>query len=65
MASPVPVWKRVVGGLIGIVVVVGLIVIARSQGASGEQVQRWQEAIVFGAAAAGVAVYLLRRRNRR
>jgi hypothetical protein len=64
MADEDPVWKRVAGGLIGMLLLVALLVIARRVGVGGESVQRWQGIIVAAAALAGT-VYMIQRRRRR
>jgi hypothetical protein len=60
-----PAWKRIVGGLVGIGIVIAILLLLRERGVSGADAQRWEEAIVIGAAAAGVAVWIVRRRSRR
>jgi hypothetical protein len=60
-----PAWKRVVGGLCGIGITVVVLLLLRRSGASGEDVQQWQLAIVVGAAVAGVGLWIVKRRQRR
>lgn len=60
-----PVWKRVVGGLCGIGITVAVLLLLRQRGVSGAQMAQGQEVIVFGAAAAGVALWILNRNKRR
>ena len=60
-----PAWKRVVGGLCGIGIMVAVLLFLRQRGTSGEDVQQWQTAIVIGAGAAGVVFWLVKRRQRR
>jgi hypothetical protein len=59
-----PVWKRVLGAVCGLTIVVAVLLIARSRGASGAEMQRWEEILVCSAAAAGAVVWLMRRRYR-
>ncbi|MGN6104158.1 MAG: hypothetical protein ACTHU0_03570 [Kofleriaceae bacterium] len=61
---PDPAWKRVVGGLCGLGLLVGVVVVLRQSGASGAEIQQWQQAIVFGAAIAFGIGYLVRKRKR-
>ncbi|NVB80438.1 MAG: hypothetical protein HOV81_18745 [Kofleriaceae bacterium] len=58
-----PAWKRVVGGLCGIGIMIAVLVLLRQGGASGEDVQQWETAIVFGAAAVGIALWLVKRQR--
>ena len=64
MTTPDPVWKRIVGGLCGLGILVGILMLAKSDGVSGEKIQEWQEAIVIGAVAAAGLVFLIKRRKR-
>ena len=56
-------WKRIVGGLVGIGLLVGVLLFLKSGGTAGETIQEWQEAIVIGAALAAGLVFLIMRRN--
>jgi hypothetical protein len=60
-----PAWKRVVGGLCGIGIMVAVLLLLRQRGVSGEDAQEWETAIVIGAAAAGVVLWIVKRRQRR
>ena len=60
-----PPWKRVVGGLCGIGIMVAVLLLIRQRGVSGEDAQQWETVIVIGAAAAGVALWIVKRRQRR
>lgn len=60
-----PAWKRVVGGLCGIGAAVAVLLLLRQRSVSGEDAQQWETALVFGAAAAGVVLWRVKRRNRR
>lgn len=60
-----PAWKRVVGGLCGIGIMVAVLLLLRQRGVSGEVVQHWEMAIVFGAGAAGAVLWIVKRRRRR
>lgn len=60
-----PAWKRVVGGLVGVGVLVAVILVLRAGGASGEDIQRWQEALVIGAAIAAIAIWIWQARRKR
>ena len=60
-----PAWKRVVGGLCGIGILVAVLLLLRQRGASGEDVQQWETAIVIGAAVAGAVLWIVKRRQRR
>jgi hypothetical protein len=60
-----PVWKRVVGGLCGVGLLVAVLILLRQRGVSGEDAQQWQTAIVIGAAAAAGLLWLVTRRSRR
>jgi hypothetical protein len=57
-------WKRVVGGVCGIGIMVAALLLLRQRGVSGENMQQWEEAIVWAAAAAGVVLWLVKRRQR-
>jgi hypothetical protein len=59
-----PLWKRVLGGVIGLLILVILVFVARRSGVSGETAQRWETLFVLAGAGAGV-IYFLRRRTRR
>ncbi len=63
MSPSEPIWKRVVGGLLGIGILVGAVIYFKSRGATGEQVQEWQGTIVYAAAAAFILVLILKRRG--
>jgi hypothetical protein len=58
-------WKRVVGGLCGIGIMVAVLLMLRQGGVSGADVQQWETAIVVGAGACGVALWLATRKYRR
>jgi hypothetical protein len=60
-----PAWKRVVGGLCGIGITVAVLLLLRQRGVSGADAEQWETAIVIGAAAVGVALWLAKRRQRR
>ncbi|MGE0404080.1 MAG: hypothetical protein AB7T06_45655 [Kofleriaceae bacterium] len=60
-----PAWKRIVGGLCGIGIMVAVLLLLRQRGTSGEDVQQWQTALVIGAAAAGIVLWIVKRRQRR
>jgi hypothetical protein len=60
-----PTWKKVVGGMCGIGIMIAVVLLARRHGATGEDVQRWEEAIVVAAAVAGVVLWLVKRKKRR
>jgi len=57
-------WKRIVGGLIGLGVLVGGVLYFKSQGGTGDEAQEWQGIVVYSAAAAFVVVALLNRRGK-
>jgi hypothetical protein len=59
-----PEWKRVVGGLCGVGIMVAVLLLLRQRGVSGEDAQQWETAIVIGAAMAGVVLWLVKRRQR-
>ena len=59
-----PAWKRVVGGLCGIGIMIAVLLLLRQRGVSGADAEQWETAIVIGAAAAG-ALWLVKRRQRR
>jgi len=52
-------------GVLGIVILIGLILLGRSMGVSGESAQQWEVAAVFGAAAAGLVLGFVKLRSRR
>jgi len=58
-----PAWKRIVGGLCGIGIMVAVLLLLRQRGISGEDAQQWETAIVTGAAAAGVVLWIVKRRR--
>jgi hypothetical protein len=60
-----PAWKRVVGGMCGIGIMIAVLLLLRQRGTSGEDVQQWETAIVVGAAIAGVVFWIVKRRQRR
>lgn len=57
-----PTWKRVLGGLCGIGIMVAVLLLLRQRDVSGEDVQQWQTAIVVGA---GAAFWIVKRRQQR
>ena len=59
------VWERIVGGVCGIGITVAVLVLPRQRGVSGEGAQQWETAIVIAAAAAGVTLWFVKRRQRR
>src|SRR3954465_10901601 len=59
-----PVWKRVLGGVAGLAIVVAVLLVARSRGVSGAEMEQWEEIFVFSAIAASGIVWLMRRRYR-
>ncbi len=63
MSTPVPVWKRVVGGLFGVGLLAGIVLLLKGQETSGEAFQVWQERIVLGAAATFAVVLFIQRRK--
>ncbi len=60
-----PVWKLVVGGVCGIGIMIAVLLLLRQRGTSGEDMQQWETAIVIGAGAAGVVLWIVKRRQRR
>lgn len=60
-----PTWKRVLGGLCGIGLMVAVLLMARQRGVSGDDVRQWETAIVFGAGAAGAVYWIVKRRQQR
>lgn len=64
MPTPEPMWKRIVWGLIGVGVLIGVLLLLRSDGISRAEVTEWQEIIVIGAVAAFGVVYLINLRRR-
>jgi len=63
VSNRAPLWKRMVGGLIGLAIVAALLLIARSKGASGAQIESWELAIVVGAGVAGLLTLAITRRK--
>ncbi|MEO8554101.1 MAG: hypothetical protein ABI678_29200 [Kofleriaceae bacterium] len=59
-----PAWKKVLGGVCGIAIVVAVLLIARARGVSGAEMDRWEGILVVSAAAAGGVVLFMRRRYR-
>lgn len=57
-------WKRIVGGLCGVGILVGVLVLLRQRGVSGEDIQLGEEALVFGVGAGAVVLWLVKRRGR-
>ena len=60
-----PMWKRVVGGLCGIGIMVAVLLVLRQRGISGEEMQQGETVIVIGAGAAAVVYWIVKRRQRR
>jgi 4-amino-4-deoxy-L-arabinose transferase-like glycosyltransferase len=60
-----PAWLRAVSGVCGIGIMVAVLLLLRQRGVSGDDAQQWEMVIVIGAAAAGIAVWLVKRRQRR
>lgn len=60
-----PAWKRFVGGVCGIGIMVAGLLLLRQRGVSGEDAQQWETAIVIAAAAVGVVFWVVKRRQRR
>jgi hypothetical protein len=60
-----PLWKRLVGAFCGLGIAVALLLLFREGGVSGEELQEWQTAIVMGAGAAAIVLWLvMRQRNK-
>ncbi len=59
-----PLWKRVVGGVCGIAIVIGGLLLLRQRGVSGEEMQRGETAIVIAAAVAGGVFWIVKRQRR-
>lgn len=53
-----------VGGLCGLALLVGVVIVLRRSGASGAEIQQWQEAIVLGLGLAFGLGYLVLKRKR-
>lgn len=60
-----PMWKRVLGGLCGIGIMVAVFLMLRQRDVSGDDVQQWETAIVVGAGAAGAVYWIVKRRQQR
>jgi hypothetical protein len=60
-----PAWMRAVGGLCGIGIMVAVLLLLRQRGVSADDAQQWETAIVVVAAAAGIAVWLVKLRQGR
>ena len=59
-----PVWKRVVGGVVGLGIAIALLTVLRQRGVSGQTIGQWEQAIVFAAAAATVVLWIVKRHQR-
>jgi hypothetical protein len=60
-----PPWKRIVGGLCGVGILVAVLLLVRNGGVSAEEIEGWQLAIVGGAGLAGAVLWYVRKRDRR
>jgi hypothetical protein len=60
-----PAWKRVLGGVVGIVIVLCIVLLLRQRGVSGDDMQQWETVIVMTAAAAFGVRWFVKRRQRR
>jgi hypothetical protein len=60
-----PQWKRIVSGMCGIGILIAVLLLIRNGGISGVTLGQWQEALVFGAAAAWGVLWIVKRRQQR